>query len=92
MSNANPCLPPFDASGYFCLSQVVYRGYQDNWNTFNRIQSFNINVSTQRAQGQKNLYYYAYTDYKERNAFTNGRMLHIRRYPNSNWDPVPENY
>ncbi len=81
----------FDASGYYCLSQVVYRGYQDSWNTFNRVQIYNIGVSTLRAQGAKDTFYYQFTTFQEKSQFTNGRALHIRRYPNSNWDPVSEN-
>jgi hypothetical protein len=92
-SNADPLAPyriGFDASGYYCLSQVVYRGYQDAWNTFNRIQTYNINVSTMKATGTTGIYYYQFADFTEKGQFTNGRALHIRRYPNSNWDPVSE--
>jgi hypothetical protein len=88
-----PYLIPFDISGFYCLSQVVFRGYQDSWNTFNRVQIYNINVSTVRSQtgGKTYQLYYQFTDFQEKSQFTNGRALHIRRYPNSNWAPVPEN-
>ncbi len=93
-SNApDPTLPyrvGFDVSGFFCLPQTVLRAYIDNWNTFNRIQVYNINVSTLKAQGTPGLFYYQYKDFTERTQYTNGRMLHIRRYPNSNWDPILE--
>lgn len=92
-SNADPLAPyqvAFDASGYYCLTQVVYRGYQDSWNTFNRVQLYNINVSTMKAQGQPGLFYYQFKDFAEKSQFVNGRALHIRRYPNSNWAPVSE--
>jgi hypothetical protein len=84
---------PFDISGFYCMSQVAYRGYVDNWNTFNRIQLYNLEVSTLRAQGQVSSpppLYYQFANFTERSQFQNGRMLHIRRYPNSNWAPVPE--
>ena len=81
---------PFDASGFLCLPQTILLNYQNYWNTFNRIQLYNLNVSTLKASGTKNLFYYQYSSFVEKNAFRDGRMLHIRRYPNSNWDPVPE--
>jgi hypothetical protein len=82
--------PCFDLSGFLALpqsTQFLYRGY---WNTFNRIQVYNINVSTLKAQGTPGLFYYQYANFTERSQYTNGRMLHIRRYPSSNWDPVLE--
>lgn len=97
-SNAaiTPYLVGFDASGFFCLSQVVFRGYQDAWNTFNRVQIYNINVSTARSQAvaqgnPSSQLYYQFADFQEKSKYTNGRALHIRRYPNSNWAPVQEN-
>jgi hypothetical protein len=88
---ADPYTIPFDISGFYCLPQNVLLSYRENWNTFNRIQSYNIGISTQKAQGATTLYYYQYTSFVEKNAFRQGNFLHVRRYPNSNWDPVPEN-
>lgn len=81
----------FDASGFYCLAQGVLRDYRDWWDTFERIQAYNSNVSTSKAAGATGLTYYKYIDYTEQTAFQNGRMLHIRRYPDSNWDPVEKN-
>lgn len=96
-SNAPDPIEPyrvgFDASGYYCLPQTVLRAYQDNWNTFNRIQIYNITASTFNAQnfaGGSRQLYYQFQSFVERTQFTNGRALHIRRYPNSNWAPVSE--
>lgn len=85
---------PFDVSGFFCLPQGVLNEYRNNWNTFNRIQTCNILVSTAKAEAGGSipgLFYYTYTGFQERNAFRDGRFLHVRRYPLSNWDLVPEN-
>ena len=81
----------FDVSGFLGLSQSVLRDYKDWWNTFERIQAINSNISTQRAAGNTALTYYVYIDSQERVAFINGQALHIRRYPDSNWAPVPKN-
>ena len=35
--------------------------------------------------------YYIFKSYAETTSFTNGQMLHIRAYPNSNWDTVQQN-
>ena len=97
-SNADAIAPyriGFDVSGFFCMSQTALRGYIDNWNTFNRIQTSNILVSTAnavaRTTGGQIQTYHQFQNFTERGQFTNGRMLHIRRYPNSNWDVVAEN-
>ena len=89
-----PQLPPpqqtFDLSGFLALPQTVKVIYQNYWNTFERIQLVNAGVSTLRSAGDKTQIYYQFADGEERLAFINGRMLHIQRYPNSNWAQVPE--
>lgn len=85
---------PFDISGFYCLPQGVLTEYRTNWNTFNLVQTCNILVSTAKAESTGSLpglFYYTFANYQEKNAFRDGRMLHIRRYPLSNWDLVPEN-
>lgn len=81
----------FDLSGFTGLTlsdQLKYRTY---WDTFTRIQIYNSNVSTLRHQDpDQNIIYYVYKSYQESSDFTQGRILHIRRYPNSNWDLVPK--
>jgi hypothetical protein len=81
----------FDLSGFFCVPQSVKLEYQMDWNTFERIQGFNVNVSTLRNAGDKTLTYYQFLNGEERASFTNGQSLHVRRYPNSNWNSVPPN-
>jgi len=84
-------MPCFDISGFATLSLGTLRLYETWWSTFDRIQAYDINVSTLHHAGNKTLTYYTYLTYDERLAYTNGRMLHINRYPNSNWDPVQKN-
>jgi hypothetical protein len=80
--------PCFDLSGFFALPQSTQFLYRDYWNTFNRIQAYNIGVSTIRSGGDKTQTYYQYASGDERMSYINGQMLHIRRYPNSNWASV----
>jgi len=78
----------FDLSGFLAVPFSLKLLYQSDWTTFERIQNYNINVSTLRNAGEKTLSYYQYDSYQERNAYTNGRLLHIKRYPSSNWAEV----
>jgi hypothetical protein len=84
----------FDVSGYLGLPISVKQRYETQWNTYNRIQIVNSNVSTLRgtegAAATAGLSYYQFQSYFERNEFVNGQMLHQKRYPNSNWAAVQE--
>lgn len=92
MSNTTVVAVPFDLSGSEGLNFGNAILYQTYWNTFDRIQVYNARVSTMRATtGDPNLTYYKYTGSDERTQFIWGRMLHIRRYPNSNWAEVEQN-
>lgn len=78
----------FDLSGFLTVTFSAKLLYQNQWDTYNRIQAYNLNVSTVRAAGDKSVQYYNYTNYDESTAFTNGQFLHVKRYPNSNWSAV----
>lgn len=78
----------FDLSGFLAVPASVKLQYQDQWNTYNRIQIVNSNISTIRSAGDKTLSYYTYTTYDESTAFTIGQYLHQQRYPDSNWNAV----
>ena len=84
-------MPCFDVSGFATLSIGTLLQYQTWWGTFERIQEYDTNVSTLRQAGNTSLTYYTYMTLTERNEYTNGRMLHIFRYPDSNWNPVEKN-
>ena len=83
-------MPCFDLSGFLGLSQDVKVTYKTWWDTFERVQAFDSNVSTLRAGGDTGKSYYVFSS-EERTQFLGGRMLHIRRYPTSNWTPVERN-
>jgi len=75
----------------YALPQNVYVKYKTDWNTFERIQAFDSNVSTVRATSTTNLSYYSFVNYVERASFKNGQYLHVLYLPNSNWDLVQKN-
>ncbi len=83
----------FDASGFLVLSIGQNQTYKDAWNTFNRIQTLNSNVSTLRASGYTNALYYNYVSNAEKLQFTQGQSLHMRIYPSfsSLWQTVEKN-
>jgi hypothetical protein len=82
----------FDLSGFRGLSFGAALQYKIDWDTYDRIQAYNSNVSTLRGQGQGNgLTYYTYASGAEQTSFLNGQLLHVRRYPSSNWAPVVKN-
>jgi len=79
----------FDLSGFLCLPTSYKVLYQSWWNKYEEIQAININISTLRStSGDKSLTYYTFRDNQEQVAFTNGNILHVQRYPTSNWTPV----
>jgi len=82
-------MPCFDVSGFYGLPDNVLNKYKYEWTTFERIFYNDIKVSTLRGTGNKSMTYYTYMTYAEQIAFTNGRLLHINRYPTSNW-ALPE--
>lgn len=83
----------FDASGFLVLSIGQNQVYKDAWNTFNRIQILNSNVSTLRAAGNSNILYYNYISNAEKMQFIQGQSLHMRIYPSfsSFWLAVEKN-
>jgi hypothetical protein len=83
-----PFTTMFDVSGYLGLPISVKQKYEAQWNTYNRVQLTNSNVSTLRATGKEGLTYYQFTSYHEKNDFQVGMYLHQKRYPTSNWNPV----
>jgi hypothetical protein len=83
-------LTTFDLSGFLAVPCSLQLLYKQQWNFFERIQASNIQVSTLRASGDKSFDYYTFLNYTDITSYTNGRMLHIRRFPGSNWNPVPE--
>jgi hypothetical protein len=81
----------FDLSGFSGLSFGAAATYKINWETFDRIQHYNSNVSTLRAAGKTGFTYYTFASGAEKISFANGQSLHVRRYPDSNWNAVQKN-
>jgi hypothetical protein len=85
---SGPFIGTFDLSGFLAVPSSLKLKYQDDWNTYNRIQLVNSNISTLRAIGDKTQIYYTYSSYDELISFQQGQYLHVQRYPNSNWSAV----
>lgn len=76
----------FDANGFLGLPQGVRIKYETWWNTFEKIFAYDVNVSTLRGRDKTPLTYWTYTTFQEKTDYTNGRLLHMKRYPDSNWN------
>lgn len=83
-----------DISGVKGMTYSQMLIYKQNWDTFNRIQLFNSNVSTQINSGASGLQYYNYANYSEKNMFIQGQLLHIQSQPyySTLWYSVEKNY
>ncbi len=73
------------------MTPVQFRIYKTSWDIFNRVQSYNSNISTLRAGGQTYLNYYQFLDQQERTQYRQGQQLHAQVFPTSNWTSVPPN-
>lgn len=80
-----------DLSGFKFLTFAQKTEYQDAWNIFNRVQTYNSNVSTLRAGGDTSLSYYQFISNQEKTKCIKGQYLHVQSYPNANWQFVSEN-
>jgi hypothetical protein len=85
---ANYCL---DLSGFLYLSQSQKLQYQQAWNVFNKVQLYNIHISTLRNDGDTTLTYYQFPTNQEMTYFIKGQSLHTFSYPSTNWLKVPDN-
>ena len=81
-------MPCFDLSGFGPMPQGLRLKYETAWGVYEKIQSYNINVSTLYSQGDTSKYYWQYSTGEEKAYFDLGLSLHVRRYPNGNWLPV----
>ena len=83
-----------DISGMSGLTFSQNLTYRTAWNTFNRVQTFDSNVSTQIKSGVSGLQYYNFSNYIEKAQFTQGQYLHLQAYPyySTLWYTVQKNY
>jgi hypothetical protein len=70
----------YDASGFSGLTFSQNQKYKTAWDTFNRIQTFDSNVSTLN-NGGASLRYYNFSNYDEKNQFIEGQYLHLKALP-----------
>ena len=82
----------FDLSGYMYQSQAQISELRNAWNTYERIQICNIQVSTNIGSGTllygagiNDPYFYQFASMEEKNMFNKGQMLHNARYPYINF-------
>jgi hypothetical protein len=87
-----PARVTFDLSGYMYQSQAQITDLRNAWNTYERVQISNIQVSTNIGLGTLVLgpgtnapYFYQFTSMEEKNMFNKGQNLHIERYPYINF-------
>ena len=52
--------------------------YRYAWNTFNRIEQVNSNVSTMHGNSNLSLSYYTFIDQTEKAIYDNGLSLHVQ--------------
>ena len=64
-----------DISGVKSMYYGQYRDYATSWEIFRRVELYNINISTQRGQGNSNLNYYQFYDNQERSLYRQGASL-----------------
>ncbi len=84
----------FAASSFKYMSQIQFLQYQTAWVTFDKVQAYNSNISTLRAQNPTKYYYLTYYQFAtqtEKATYTTGQFLHQQVYPNSNWNSVQTN-
>jgi hypothetical protein len=75
------------------LTLTQFRYYSECTSIFNKVQAYNANVSTLRAQGQTGLSYYQFKTSEEGTKFTQGRFLLVQNDPGNaaSYDLVEQN-
>jgi hypothetical protein len=76
MSSNNPLNTCFsDLSTITSTYYGQYIQYATSWETFRRVELYNINVSTQRAGGNSNITYYQFFSNQEKTYYNEGAGL-----------------
>jgi len=78
-------MPCFDLSGFGPLPEGTKIQYQTAWGIYEKVRTNDISVSTMRGNGDTSKFYFQFQTSEERNQWVNGLLLHIKRYPTSNW-------
>jgi len=80
-----------DLSGFLFLSQSQLKYYRTSVQTFNRVQSYNSNISTLRSRGNLTASYYQFLTSEEKNNYTKGLFLLTQSYGSGNIQVVQQN-
>lgn len=90
-SNPNPYIyprVPFDCDlSIKCKSQAEILTMKRQWDTFERIESYNDIIYNRFCQGLRDKPYYQFKDMSEKNDYSIGQMLHTNKYPYITTDP-----
>lgn len=64
-----------DIEGIQSLTYAQLRDYTKSWETFKRVESYNSNVSTLRANGDNSLVYYQFPTTNDYSLYRKGQLL-----------------
>ena len=73
------------------LSYSQYMEYKHAVATYNKVESYNSNVSTLRGSGSSSVSYYDFQTNQEQTIYSLGLMLLIQNNPGMTFTPVPKN-
>lgn len=75
------------------LTLTQFRYYSDCTSIFTKVQAYNANISTLRAEGQVELSYYQFKTSEEATKFIQGRFLLIQNDPGNaaSYDLIQQN-
>jgi len=63
------------------LTFTQYNDYRTGVATFNRVETYNSNVSTLRGNGKMTMMYYEFVSYQEQTDYTLGNMILLQNNP-----------
>jgi hypothetical protein len=67
-----------EISSFKGITYSQLNNYRYAWNTFNRIEKINSNVSTLHGNSNFSLSYYTFIDQTEKNMYDTGLSLHVQ--------------
>ena len=73
------------------LTFTQYNDYKQAIGTYNRVETFNSNVSTMRGNGQTSMVYYEFVTYQEQADYKVGLYLLTQNNPGLTFTPVEKN-
>ena len=73
------------------LTFTQYNDYKQAIGTYNRVETFNSNVSTMRGNGQTSMIYYEFVSYQEQSDYKIGLYILTQNNPTLTFTPVEKN-